>query len=89
METAVYSDCMWCELSFTVLRISCPQLLCHFHIYLIPIVDMPGTSCSRSSSLHTYSYIMLCNSMSAGEGLATEHVYVFATISMHVCIKTS
>ena len=47
METAVYSDCMWCELSFAVLRISCPQPLATQHIlsfsYLIPIVDMSGT----------------------------------------------
>ena len=47
METAVYSDCMWCELSFAVLRISYPQPLAKQHLlsfsYLIPIVDMSGT----------------------------------------------
>ena len=32
METAVYSDCMWCELSFAVLRISCPQPLAKQHL---------------------------------------------------------
>ena len=46
-STAVYSDCMWCELSFAVLRISCPQPLAKQYLlsfsYLIPIVDMPGT----------------------------------------------
>ena len=42
-----YSDCMWCELSFAVLRISCPQPLAKQHLlsfsYLIPIVDMSDT----------------------------------------------
>ena len=46
METVVYSDCMWCELSFAVLRISFPQPLAKQHLLsfscLIPIVDMSG-----------------------------------------------